>query len=100
MDFGTLGGFQTNTLTLSIFYEDTTDMTEDNSAASPPVIPPIDGQTLKMAVDIATASLIFGIQEHIGFQNPVSVEIVDKQPIRYGLRYIIEVKVDEGVNIA
>jgi hypothetical protein len=59
----------------------------------------IDGTTLKMAVDMATASLIFGIQEHIGFQNPVSVEVVDRQPIRYGIRYIIDVKVDGGVQI-
>lgn len=59
----------------------------------------IDGTTLKMAVDMATASLILEIQSHIGFQNPVSVEVVGRQPIRYGLRYTIEVKVDDGVQI-
>jgi hypothetical protein len=63
------------------------------------IMPKIDGADLKIAMELATAELIFKIQEHIGFQNPVSVEVVDKQAVRWGLRYTIEVKVDDGVTI-
>lgn len=59
----------------------------------------IDGVDLKMAVDLATAELIFKIQDIIGYKNSLSVEIVDKQAIKYGLRYTIEVKVDGGVSV-
>lgn len=59
----------------------------------------IEGTVLKVAMELATAELILKIQDHIGYENPVSVEVVGKQPIRWGLRYTIEVKVDGGVGV-
>jgi hypothetical protein len=52
---------------------------------------------LKQGADYAAGSMIYRIQEIIGFDRPVSVEVVSKQSIRYGLRYTIDIKIDEGV---
>ena len=59
----------------------------------------LDGQTLKIALDIAVANLIFNIQEQVGYKAPISVEVIEKKAIRWGLRYTIEVKLDDGVTV-